>query len=71
MTADTAVVSPLCAGADELRLVYLLEPRAVALKGPASGDALSARVVQPGDWRVPARLPIDRGHPQKPGSHPA
>ena len=34
LTVDTGVVSPLCAGAgDELRLVYLLEPRAVALNG--------------------------------------
>ncbi len=34
MTVDTGVVSPLCAGAgDDLRLVHLLEPQAVALNG--------------------------------------
>jgi hypothetical protein len=38
MQADTRLVSPLCAGAgDELRLVYLLEPRAVALNGLRAG----------------------------------
>ena len=38
MTVDTGVVSPLCAGAgDDLRLVYLLEPRAVALNGLRGG----------------------------------
>lgn len=38
MTVDTRSVSPLCAGAgDELRLVYLLEPRAVALNGLRAG----------------------------------
>ncbi len=36
--SDTGVVSPLCAGAgDELRLVYLLEPRAVTLSGLRAG----------------------------------
>ena len=38
MTGDTGTASPLCAGAgDELRLVYLLEPRAVALNGLRAG----------------------------------
>ncbi len=38
MTVDTGVVSPLCAGdGEELRLVYLLEPRAVALNGLRAG----------------------------------
>lgn len=40
MTAETALVSPLCAGVgDELRLVYLLEPRAAALNGLQAGTA--------------------------------
>ncbi len=38
MTVHTGVVSPLCAGAgDELRMVYLFEPRAVALNGLRAG----------------------------------
>ncbi|HEY5910599.1 MAG TPA: hypothetical protein VJA21_08355 [Verrucomicrobiae bacterium] len=39
MTVETGLVSPLCAGAgDELRLVHLFEPRAVALNGLQAGD---------------------------------
>ncbi|HEY5915551.1 MAG TPA: putative collagen-binding domain-containing protein [Verrucomicrobiae bacterium] len=38
MNLNTGLVSPLCAGAgDELRLIYLLEPRVVALNGLRAG----------------------------------
>jgi hypothetical protein len=38
MAADTRPVSPFCAGVgDEVRLVYLLEPRAVALSALRAG----------------------------------